>query len=175
MDRAQLEAALGELAELLDVVGDAAADAAERERRADDEREAERARELDRLGQRCAPGRSAARRGRSPRIASLNSCRSSAILIASIDAPISLTLYFVEDAGVREIDREVERRLAADRRQDRVGPLALDDRLEELRRERLDVGAVGQLRVGHDRRRVAVDEDDLEPLGAQRLARLEPE
>ena len=42
----------------------------------------------------------------------------------------------------------------------------------DLGRERLDVGAVGQLRVGHDRRRVAVDEDDLEPFGAQRLARL---
>ena len=39
-------------------------------------------------------------------------------------------------------------------------------------RQRLDVGAIGQLRVGHDRRRVAVDEHDLEPLGAQRLARL---
>ena len=38
--------------------------------------------------------------------------------------------------------------------------------------QRLDVGAVGQLRVGHDRRRIAVDEDDLEPLGAQRLAGL---
>ena len=51
VDRAQLEPALGEVAELLDVVGDAAADAAERERRADDEREAERAREVDRFGQ----------------------------------------------------------------------------------------------------------------------------
>ena len=65
VDRAELEAALGELAELFDVVGDAAADAAERERRPDDQREAERARELDRLRQACAPGRSAARRGRS--------------------------------------------------------------------------------------------------------------
>ena len=63
--RAQLEAALGEVAELLDVVGDAAADAAERERRADDQREAERPRELQRLGRATARGRSAARRGRS--------------------------------------------------------------------------------------------------------------
>ena len=42
----------------------------------------------------------------------------------------------------------------------------------DFRRERLDVGAIGDLRVGHDRRRIAVDEDDLEPFGAQRLARL---
>ena len=83
-----------------------------------------------------------------------------------------LDVVLLERAGVREIDRQVERRLAADRRQQRVGPLALDDRREDFRRQRLDVGAVGQLRVGHDRRRVAVDEDDLEPFGAQRLARL---
>ena len=43
---------------------------------------------------------------------------------------------------------------------------------EDLGRQRLDVGPVGQLRVGHDRRRIAVDENDLEPLGAQRLAGL---
>ena len=94
--RAQLEAALGELAELFDVVGDAAADAAQRERRADDERKAERPRQLDRLG---AATRATPLCGTSrpiSRIASLNSCRSSATLIASIDAPISLTLYFVE-------------------------------------------------------------------------------
>ena len=42
----------------------------------------------------------------------------------------------------------------------------------DLRRERLDVGRVGQLRVGHDRGRVAVDQHHLETFGAQRLARL---
>ena len=83
-----------------------------------------------------------------------------------------LDVELVERAGGGEIHREVERRLAADGRQQRVGTLALDDRGEDFRRERLDVGAVGQLRVGHDRRRVAVDENDLEPFGAQRLARL---
>ena len=93
-------------------------------------------------------------------------------MIAWTDAPISSTLYFVERAGGGEIHREVERGLAADRRQQRVGTFALDDRREHLRRQRLDVGAVGQLRVGHDRRRIAVDEDHLEPFGAQRLARL---
>ena len=56
VDRAELEAALGEIAEFLDVVSDAAADAAERERWPDDQREAERPRELDRFGERaCQP------------------------------------------------------------------------------------------------------------------------
>ena len=93
-------------------------------------------------------------------------------MIASTDAPISSTPYFCQRAVLAERDRQVERGLAADRRQQRVGALALDDRLEHLRRERLDVGAVGELRVGHDRRRVAVDQHDFEAFGAQRLARL---
>ena len=83
-----------------------------------------------------------------------------------------LDVVLREHAGVAEIDREVERGLSADGRQNRVGLLARDDRLEHFDRERLDVRAVGQLGVGHDRRRVAVDEDHLEAFGAQRLAGL---
>ena len=49
--RAELETALGELAELLDVVGDAAADAAEREGRTNHQRKAERVRQLHRFGE----------------------------------------------------------------------------------------------------------------------------
>ena len=41
--------------------------------------------------------------------------------------------------------------------------------LEHLDGERLDVGAVGELRIGHDRRRVRVDEDDLVALLLERL------
>ena len=64
--------------------------------------------------------------------------------------------------------------MAADGRQDRVWLLAFDDGLEDFGRERLDVGAVGELGVGHDRRGIAVDKDDLETLVAQRLAGLRP-
>ena len=78
----------------------------------------------------------------------------------------------VEDAGVVEGDGEIERRLPADRRQDGVGLLLGDDPLDDVDGERLDVGAVGQLGVGHDRGRIAVDQDHLEPFGAQRLDRL---
>ena len=92
--------------------------------------------------------------------------------MAAIDAPMSCDAVPLEHARLAELDREVERRLAADGRQQRVGLLALDDLLEHLDGQRLDVGAIGDLGVGHDRRRIAVDEDDLEPLGAQRLAGL---
>ena len=77
-----------------------------------------------------------------------------------------------EDAVLLELDGQVERGLAADGRQHRVRPLALDDLGDDVDGERLDVGAVGQLRVGHDRRRVAVDQHDFEAFGAQRLAGL---
>ena len=71
-----------------------------------------------------------------------------------------------------QVDRGVERRLPAERRQDRVGLLLRDDRLDDLPRDRLDVGRVGEVGVGHDRRRVRVHEDDAHALLAQHAARL---
>ena len=44
----------------------------------------------------------------------------------------------VEHAGLGELDGEVERRLAAERRQQRVGPLLLDDRRQRIDVERLE-------------------------------------
>jgi hypothetical protein len=41
-----------------------------------------------------------------------------------------------------------------------------------LGRDRLDIGRVGKLRIGHDRRRVGVDQDDPVALLLQRLAGL---
>ena len=106
------------------------------------------------------------------RIASPNSLRSSAIAIARAFAPISSTPYFSSTPLSRERHRDVERRLAAHRRQHRVRPLALDDQLDELRRHRLDVRPIRELRIGHDRGRIGVDEDDLVALFLQRLRRL---
>ena len=66
----------------------------------------------------------------------------------------------------------VQRRLPAHGRQQRVRALLGDDLLDDRRRDRLDIGDVGRLRVGHDRGRVRVHQDDPEALGAQRLAGL---
>ena len=68
--------------------------------------------------------------------------------------------------------REVEAGLAAEGREQRVGPLLLDDARQRRDVERLDVGRVGELGVGHDRRRVRVHEDDPVALFAQHAARL---
>ncbi len=80
----------------------------------------------------------------------------------------------LEVAGLRERDRDVQRGLAAERRQQHVGSLALDHLQDGLGRERFDVRAVRELGVGHDRGRVRVHERHVEPLAPQHLAGLGP-
>src|SRR5207253_1737802 len=60
----------------------------------------------------------------------------------------------------------------AQRREHRIRTLALEDRLQRPRLERLDVRARRELRIGHDRRRIRVDEDDLVTLLLERLRAL---
>ena len=83
-----------------------------------------------------------------------------------------LDAVLLQHAVLVQADGDVERGLPAEGGQQRVGALLGDDLLDELRRQRLDVGGVGDLGVGHDRRRVAVDQADPQPLGAQHAAGL---
>ncbi len=71
-----------------------------------------------------------------------------------------------------EIHRQIEGGLAAERREERVGPFGFDHLFDHLPGERLDVGPIGGGRIGHDRGGVGVDEDDLVALLAQRFAGL---
>ena len=64
-----------------------------------------------------------------------------------------------EYAFLGEIDGEVERRLAAQSRQDCVGTFLGDDFFNDVGGNWLDVGAIGKSRIGHDRRRIGIDED----------------
>src|SRR5215210_1992486 len=73
---------------------------------------------------------------------------------------------FVQGAG------QVQRGLAPEGGQQGVGTLTLDHPGHRLRQERLDVGRVGELGVGHDRRRVGVDQHDLVALLPEHLAGL---
>ena len=68
----------------------------------------------------------------------------------------------------------VQPSLAAQGRQHGVRLLDGEDLLDDLEGDRLDIGSVGHLRVGHDRGRVRVDQHDLVALLAQGLARLGP-
>src|SRR2546425_3428164 len=92
-------------------------------------------------------------------------------LVARAD---ELHAVLLQDALLGQADGGVERGLPAHCGQERVRPLALDHLLDHVERDRLDVGAAGQLRIGHDSGRVAVDEDDAVALLAQGLAGLGP-
>jgi hypothetical protein len=61
-------------------------------------------------------------------------------------------------AALGQPDRGVQGRLAAHRRQQGVRPLPFDHLLHHVQGDGLHVGPVGQLRIGHDRGRIAVDQ-----------------
>jgi len=48
----------------------------------------------------------------------------------------------------------------------------LDDFCDDFGRDRFDVSAIGEFRIGHDRGRIGIHEHDLVALLAQRLASL---
>ena len=68
-----------------------------------------------------------------------------------------------------DVPREAQRRLAAELGHDALGLLAVEDGEHLLRRERLEVEAVGGVVVGRDRLRVAVDHHGLVAERAERL------
>ena len=81
-------------------------------------------------------------------------------------------IVFLEDSSLAERDRGVQRGLAAQCRQQGVGAFLGDDLLKDRGGDRLDVGGIGHLRIGHNGRRVGVDEDDPDAFFAQHAARL---
>ena len=169
--RAQVEPAARQFAEFLDVVRDAAADAAHRERRPDDGREAGVVDKDERLLERS--GHPAARHLDADLAHGIAEQQAIFGDLDGLDRRANeLDVVLVEDAALVQGNREIERRLAAHRRQHRVRLLLGDDRLDHLRRQRLHVGGVSHLGVRHDRGRVAVDQHHLEAFGAERLAGL---
>jgi len=81
-----------------------------------------------------------------------------------------LDVELVEDAHLLEAERAVERGLAAHGGEQRVRALLLDDLGDDLGGDRLDIGGVGEIGIGHDRRRVGVHQDDPVTLVLERLA-----
>ena len=105
-------------------------------------------------------------------MASRNSSRSSALSMASAVAPIISTLNFSRTPILRRRERAVERGLAAHGGQQRVGALLFDDLGDDFGGDRLHIGGVGQVRIGHDGGRIGVDQDDPVALFLERLAGL---
>ena len=75
-------------------------------------------------------------------------------------------------ASLAQLGAEVQTGLTAEVRQQRVGALLLDDLGEPVNVERLDVGDVGYIGVGHDGGGVGVHQYYLVSQPAKRLARL---
>ena len=158
--------------EVLARARDAAAAPAEREGRAHDARQAElaaarRGASLDARGDR-ALGHAQAGLGHrlAEQLAVLGAGDRLVVGADQLDAEALQRAVVVQRLG------QVQRGLAAERAEQRVGALALDHLRDRAGQQRLDVGRVGELRVGHDRRRVGVDEHDLVALLAQHLAGL---
>ncbi len=167
-DRALVQAAVEQCDELVLGVGRAAAVAAEREGRPEHDREGELGRDVVPAGH-DRGGRDAVARkpnGVAEELAVLGPPDHVQTGADQLDAEL------VEHSGLGQLEREVERGLAAERRQERVGPLALQHAGDAVEVERLDVGAVGEAGVGHDRRRIRVDDDRPEPVLPQHLERL---
>jgi hypothetical protein len=169
--RRQVQAALDDVLELLAVVGDAAAAAAEREARADDRRIADLGLRLDRLLEGLGDfGARAFQADFLHRDAEQLAILGHADRLAR--GADQLDAVLLQHAVVGQVERAVERGLAAHRRQQRVGLLLGDDLLDRAPVDRLDVDRVRRFRVGHDRRRVRIDQHDAIAFLLERLAGL---
>ncbi len=105
-------------------------------------------------------------------MACLNSSRCSAWRMTCTLAPIAFHPEALQHPEAVQLRRQVQGRLAAQGGQQGVGALAGDDLAQGVGIQRLDVGAVRQVRIGHDRGRVGVDQDERVALLAQGLQRL---
>ena len=169
--RRGVDAAFDDVDELRLVVGDAAAGAAEREGRTDDRRQPDVVERFQRLRQ-CLDLVRARRRQ-----ADLGHRLAEQLAVFRLvdrfgGGADHLDVEFFQHAHLAQRQRAVERGLPAHGRQQRVRAFLLDDLGDDLRRDRLDVGRVGEIRVGHDRRRIGVHQDDPVALFLQRLAGL---
>ena len=175
--RRGVEPALDDAQIFLAVIGDAAAGAAQREGRADDRGQADHFERLERLGQIV--------RQHGAGVASPILCiawrkrsRFSALSMASALAPIISTprRFSVPSlCSASAVFSAVWPPMVGSSAifsSGMLGALALDDLGDDLRRDRLDIGGVGQIRVGHDRRRIGIHQDDPVSFGAKRLAGL---
>src|ERR1700722_15326410 len=81
-------------------------------------------------------------------------------------------LVFFENAAFGQFDGEIEGGLAANGGQERIGSLAGKNFLQIFLGQRLDVSAVSQLGIGHDRGRIRIDQDHFIALRAQSFASL---
>ncbi len=158
---------------------DAAAGAAERERRADDGRQADRVEGFLGRARALLRGRAFDDEARGVGLAEpVEEVTERLAVLGHVDRlerrAEQADRVTLEDARAGHRRHQVQRGLAAQAREQALRLLLRDDRLDDLDREGLEVDRVGDRGVGHDRRRVRVDEDRADALGAQGAAGLRP-
>ena len=166
------ETATGDLIQLVRVVGDTAATAAESEGRPDDERESS-----DLFCNAAHVGKRARHaRARHVEPDSQHGFLEQLSIFALRDRLRTGAdqFYLVprECAVAIKLHRRIQRRLPAHRWQKRVRLFSSNDGFDHFCRDRLDVSAIGELGIGHDRGRVRIHQHDLVTFLSQRLARL---
>ena len=173
MRRRQLQSVRGNLFKFIAIIGNAAARTAEGKRRADDDRKTQlclcRARLLHRMHRkRLGAGKSYLAHRLLEQVAVFRRLNRLHRRANQLDA------VALQHAVFGQIQRAVQRRLPAHRRQNRVRALPGNNFLHRIPLNRLNISSVRHLRVGHNRRRIRIDENDAQPLATQRLARLRP-
>ena len=173
-----VDAALDDVEELVSIIGDAAAGAPQREARPDDGGKPDVGQRLQRLPQRADVVR-ARRREADPGHRLAEPLPVLRLVDRVRRRADHLDVVLLQHAHLLEAQRAVQRRLAAHGRQKRESArygvaLDRDDLGHHFRRDRLDIGAVRHVGIGHDRGGVRIDEHDAVALGAQRLAGLDP-
>ncbi len=167
----RVEAAAHDAHELVAIIGDAAAGAAHGEAGPDDRGKAGELQRVERLLHRMRDARAGGfKADLVHRVAELDP------VLRLVDGfcvrADHLDAELLQRAVVEQRQRRVQRRLPTHGRQHRVRPLLLDDLRHDFGRNRLDIGRVGKFRVGHDRGRVGINEDDAIALFLERLHRL---
>ena len=79
-----------------------------------------------------------------------------------------------DESALVQCHGEIETGLPTERREDRIRTFAFDDARHDLPREGLDVRAIREIGIGHDRRRIRIGEHDAVTLVLQHAARLGP-
>ena len=158
--RRQAESGLGDFDELLLGVGNTAAGAAECERRTDDKRVAVRVSERERGFDVVDDGR------RNDRLTDFHHRVLERLTVLGLVYSLGiraeqLDTHLVEEAFFGELHTQGQTGLTSERRQQAVGTLFFDDALDGGEGQRLDIYLILHCVIGHDRRRVGVDEYDL--------------
>ncbi len=97
-------------------------------------------------------------------------------VLGHVDGPLRgadhLHVELIEYALAHQVERGVERRLAAHGGQQRRRPFLVDDARQRAPVDGLYINGVGGFRVGHDRGRIGIHQNDPVTLFFQCLARL---